>query len=98
MNLTVRQLFLPNRVGGGILSGSSNVPALRTMSASVAQKQQIMDDLLFEYGFSLDSVSFIERLNYVSPYARLTYDLGEAGVVEAWASSASISGSGTSSA
>lgn len=82
VNLTVRQLFLPSRVGGGILSGSSNVPALRTMSASVAQKQQILDDLLVEYGFSLDSVSFIERLNYMSPYARLTYDLGSWGAVE----------------
>ena len=82
VNLTVRQLFLPNRIGGGLAGGSSNVPTLRTMSASVAQKQQIMDDLLFEYGFSLDSVSFIERLNYVSPYARLTYDLGHWGAVE----------------
>lgn len=82
VNLTVRQLFLPNRVGGGMLSGSSNVPALRTMSVSVAQKQQVLEDLLFEYGFSLDSVAFIERLNYVSPYARLTYDLGNWGAIE----------------
>jgi hypothetical protein len=35
-----------------------------------------------EYGFSLDSISFVERLNYLSPYARVSYELDGWGVVE----------------
>jgi hypothetical protein len=31
-----------------------------------------------EYGFSLDSVSFLDRLNYFSPYVRLVYVLDDA--------------------
>lgn len=81
VNLTVRQLFLPGRVGAGLLQ-NSGAPALRSMSISVAEKKQIMDDLLLEYGFALDSVTFVERLNYVSPYARLSYDMGDLGSVE----------------
>ncbi|MBY0506301.1 MAG: carboxypeptidase regulatory-like domain-containing protein [Bryobacteraceae bacterium] len=81
VKLTMRQVFLPLRAGGGILNGSG-APVLRTLSLAVAEKKQISDELLVEYGFSLDSVTFIERLNYVSPYARATYDLGTLGAVE----------------
>ena len=81
VKLTMRQVFLPARLAGGILSGSET-PMLRTLSLSVAEKKQVTDDLLVEYGFSLDSVTFIERLNYVSPYARATYELGSFGAVE----------------
>ena len=81
VTLTMRQVFLPSRVAGGILSGTGT-PMLRTLSLAVAEKKQITDELLVEYGFSLDSVSFIERLNYVSPYGRATYDLGSIGSLE----------------
>jgi hypothetical protein len=81
VTLTMRQAFLPNRVAGGVLGGAGT-PMLRTLSLAVAEKKQITDELLVEYGFSLDSVTFIERLNYVSPYARATYDLGSFGAVE----------------
>ena len=81
VKLTMRQVFLPARAGAGILSGS-HTPMLRTVSLSVAEKKQVTDELLVEYGFSLDSVTFIERLNYVSPYARASYDLGSLGAVE----------------
>lgn len=80
VTLTMRQVFLPMRAGAGLLNGSA--PMLRTLSLAVAEKKQITDELLVEYGFSLDSVTFIERLNYVSPYARATYDLGGLGAVE----------------
>lgn len=82
LRLTMRQVFLPNRVAGAVLSGSSNAPALRSMTIALAEKQRITDELLLEYGFALDSVSFVERLNYLSPYARLSYDLGNIGSFE----------------
>lgn len=81
LKLTMRQVFLPSRAAGGILSGSG-APMLRTMSLAVAEKKQITSELLMEYGFSLDSVTFIERLHYASPYARATYDLGTLGAIE----------------
>ena len=81
VKLTMRQVFLPLRAGGGML-GNSGAPLLRTMSLAVAEKKQVSDDLLIEYGFSLESVTFIERLNYMSPYARATYDLGSLGAIE----------------
>jgi outer membrane receptor protein involved in Fe transport len=35
-----------------------------------------------DYGFNLDSVVFLDRLNFLSPFARLSYDLGSEGAVE----------------
>ncbi len=68
--VTMRQLFLPGRTGA---AAAVNVPMLRTMSLSFGDRTQLSDNVSAEYGFSLDSVSFLDRLNYFSPYARLTY-------------------------
>jgi hypothetical protein len=76
--LTVRQLYLPNQQTP---SGNDPGPALRTMSLSVRDKLDLTDHLRLEYGASLDSVNFLARLNYVSPFARATYDLGNSGSV-----------------
>lgn len=73
VKLTMRQLSLPPRMTGGPQEPG---PALRTLSVSVLDHHQVTDDLRLEYGFSMDSVSFLDRLNYASPYARLTYDRG----------------------
>jgi hypothetical protein len=81
VNLTVRQLFLPGRVGVGLLQ-NSGAPALRSLSLSVAEKKQLAGNILLEYGAALDSITFIDRLNYMSPYLRLSYDLGELGSLE----------------
>ena len=37
---------------------------------------QLTEDVTLQYGFTLDSVSFLDRLNYFSPYARLSYKAG----------------------
>lgn len=77
VNLTMRQVFLPLRAGSAILTGQrKGAPALRTMSVSTLDRRQIRDDLQLEYGASLESVAFLERLNYLSPFARLTYEMG----------------------
>jgi len=77
VTLTVRQLYLPNRATYAGLAGNDGAPALRTMSLATRDKFDLADDLHLEYGLSLESVSFLQRLNYVSPFARLTYDLDE---------------------
>ncbi|HLJ15337.1 MAG TPA: carboxypeptidase-like regulatory domain-containing protein [Bryobacteraceae bacterium] len=86
VTVTMRQLYLPGTVraaGAGALMGQSdNAPALRTMSVSFVNHKQLTDDIRMDYGVSLDSVSLVERLNYFSPFARLTYELGDKGAVQ----------------
>jgi hypothetical protein len=83
VSLTVRQLFAPARLTTALVSGQeTGLPALRTMSLSFADANQLSDALRFEYGFSLDSVTFLDRLNYFSPYGRLTYSLSDGENVE----------------
>jgi hypothetical protein len=82
VRVTMRQLFLPARVGVGVVSGQGGIPALRTLSAALLDRTQLTDSLRLEYGGSMDSVTFLDRLNYFSPYARLTYDRGNLGVFQ----------------
>jgi hypothetical protein len=84
VKLTMRQLFLPAR-GGAVLPGgvgSDSGPMLRTLSVTMLDQKQLRDDLRLEYGFSMDSVTFLDRMNYVSPYGRLTYDRGHGAVFQ----------------
>jgi hypothetical protein len=81
--LTMRQVFLRGQAGGAVLRGSQEgAPPLRTMSVSTLDRRQLTDSLHLEYGASLESVAFVERLNYISPYARITNDFGRFGAIE----------------
>src|SRR6202049_931965 len=70
--VTVQQIYLPARQPDGM-------PALRTMSVSLHDSSMLADNLRLEYGASLDSVSFLDHLNYLSKYARLSYYVGNNG-------------------
>ncbi|HYP08885.1 MAG TPA: TonB-dependent receptor [Bryobacteraceae bacterium] len=78
VKLTMQQVSLPIRgtslVGGG---AQSNAPSLRTMSLTFIERTEVADGIDLEYGASLDSVTFMDRLNYFSPFARLTYEVGD---------------------
>jgi Carboxypeptidase regulatory-like domain len=78
VSLTMRQLYLPGRFAESIAGPGSSLPALRTMSLNFGDHTELSDNLSMDYGFSLDSVSFMDRLNYFSPYARFTYTLDDA--------------------
>lgn len=85
LGLTMRQLYLPVRSAAGqawLTGAQANLPALRTVSATLFDRAQLGDNLLLEYGASLDSVTFLDRLNYFSPFARLTYDAGRSGLLQ----------------
>ncbi len=83
VQLTMRQVFLPVRAGPGFLGGrSQSAPALRTMSAAVRDETKLTDDLTLEYGFTLENVQFVESLNYLSPYGRLTQTFGNLGAMQ----------------
>src|ERR1035438_7519015 len=76
VSLTMRQLFLPGRLAAAMSCSENALPMLRTFSGSFDDRTKLSDDITLRYGVSMDSVTFLDRLNYVSPYARLTYDLG----------------------
>lgn len=88
VSLTMRQTFLGGRIGSGIGTGQQNaIPGLRTMSIGVSDKLQVGENFYLTYGAVLESVQFLDRLNYVSPYASVSYRSEEWGTFEAGYSS-----------
>jgi hypothetical protein len=83
LSVTMRQLFVPGRFGMALAGGApdSSLPVLRTMSLNFEDRTQLSESVSFQYGFSLDSVAFLDRLNYFSPFARLTWS-GEVGDID----------------
>jgi len=77
VSVTMRQLFLPGRVASNLGAADSSLPMLRSMAASLDDRAQLTDELSVQYGFTLDSVTFLDHLNYASPYVRWAYDLGD---------------------
>jgi hypothetical protein len=76
ISLTVRQVYLPIRTGAA-MAGSDGIPSLRTMSLAMQDKIALSDVLNLEYGMSMESVTFLQRLNYLSPFIRATYEVDE---------------------
>jgi hypothetical protein len=81
VSLTVRQMYVPGLLGSGPSPDSDSGPALRTVSLVMRDKLDVTDQLHLDYGFALQSISFLQKYNYASPFARATYDLGKAGSV-----------------
>jgi hypothetical protein len=78
--VTVQQIYLPVRGSLTSLSGQPDgAPALRTMSVSMHDSVAVTDDLRLDYGSSFDSVSYMDHVNSLNEFARLTYDLGAGG-------------------
>ncbi|MCX6607147.1 MAG: carboxypeptidase-like regulatory domain-containing protein [Acidobacteria bacterium] len=63
--LTVRQLF--------VLGSGSHAPPLSTLSTAFLDRVAFGDRVDVLYGAQLESVTFYDRLNVISPFARLTY-------------------------
>lgn len=76
VTLTVRQLYLPNSGLG------DSQPVLRTASLGLRDSMDLSDHLRLEYGVTVESLSFLERVTYMSPFARATYDLARFGAVK----------------
>jgi hypothetical protein len=82
VSVTMRELFLPDRMGLAIFGPEGGVPMLRSISANLDDHTRITGDLSLQYGMAIDAVAFNDHLSYLSPYARLTYSLGNAGDIE----------------
>ncbi|HLI83876.1 MAG TPA: hypothetical protein VKV17_08155, partial [Bryobacteraceae bacterium] len=79
ISVTMRQIYLAGKPGAFGLSDAGS-PAMRAVSASVDQQAQLTDDTTLQYGFTMDSVAFVgDRVNYLSPYFRLSYSPGDHG-------------------
>ena len=77
VTLSARQISMPDRSGA-----AAGLPVLRTMSMSSIDRVDLSDAIRLEYGVSLDSIQFLDHLNYVSPFARLTYTMDKAGSLQ----------------
>jgi hypothetical protein len=76
VSVTMRQMNVATRVGQAMLggpSGESTLPTLRTLSISMNDKAQLTDAVSLVYGSQLDTITFLNRLQYFSPWAKLTY-------------------------
>src|SRR5205823_261653 len=82
--LTARQVYLPSLVG----SGAGNSPALRTASIAALDRLDVNESIHLDYGMSLESISFLNRVNYGNVFGRASYALGEGGVIRVAAGSA----------
>jgi len=76
VSLTMQQLMLPLRLGAALSGNESALPMMRTLSVSFGDRTQLSDDLSVQYGFTMETVAFLDRLNYLSPYVRLAYAMG----------------------
>ena len=77
--VSMHQLPLPSRGGFGPGADGNGAPSMRSMRVSMLDEFNVMDNLRMEYGASAESVSLVDRLNLLSPFARLTYEMGESG-------------------
>lgn len=75
--ITMRQVYLMPR--GSLAPGSDNPPVLRTISLALLDRVDLSDHLRVDYGFDSESISYFDRINYVSPFVRATFDAGEHG-------------------
>lgn len=76
--LTVRQWTLPQGTFG---PQADRFPSFRSASLTMMDKVQITDDLDLEFGTSLDTITFLDRVTYLSPFGRLNYQMGSKGLV-----------------
>jgi len=82
VSVTMRELFLPSRMGVAIFGPEGGLPMLRSISTELHDRSRITDSLSLQYGMALDSVVFNDHLSYLSPYARLSYSLGDTSEIE----------------
>jgi hypothetical protein len=72
--VTVQQVYLTGQTDGA--------PALRAMSVSMHDSVMVTENLRLDYGGSMDSVTYMDHVNSLSKFGRLTYDLRTAGKVK----------------
>ncbi len=77
--VTMHQLYMAPRAVSGIALGADGMPPLRTMSTAFLDSLEVTESIRLDYGFSYESVSYVNVLNYGSPFARATFGSGPQG-------------------
>jgi hypothetical protein len=77
-SVTMRQLYLPERLGEALSGVDAGIPMLRSISAGADNRTQVSENVALQYGFTMDSLFFMDHLNYTNPYARLTWTIDNA--------------------
>jgi len=78
VSVTMRQMNIASRVGQGMMGGAEgegSLPTLRTLSVSTSDRAQLTDAVTLDYGSQLDTITFIDHLQYFSPWAKLTWEM-----------------------
>ena len=86
VTLTIEQLGRFGTLPAGAEVAGPNtleatLPALRTMSLSFYQTADPLDNVHLEYGMTGESVDYQQNASRISPFARVTVDIGSAGQV-----------------
>jgi len=90
--VTLRQVYVPLRIGQGVIANNSGsqsdgaLPAIRTLGFGFENRKEISDSLQMEYGFAYDNVSFLDSGHYFSPWGRLTYAVPRGKIDFTWTS------------
>ncbi len=83
VSVTMQQIYLPARASLAEITGQADgAPALRSMAVAIQDRIALTDALRLDYGMSMNSVSFLDHLNYLSKFARLSYGLGTVGTFQ----------------
>ncbi len=78
VEFTVRQFAIRQRAGQALMTGpgaAQDLPALRSYSIKLQDRQEIGDRMRLDYGLMMEAVAFVDHLNVLSPFAKLDYDL-----------------------
>ena len=77
--LTVRQLQASSAATRGVFGAQHDgqgIPRLETFSLEFGDSVELTDSLRVEYGMLFESVNFVNRLHFASPYGKAVYKLG----------------------
>ena len=77
VSVTVRQLYVPGRLGFAAGGPEALQPILRSVAAGFDDRTQITDELAVQYGVTVDALPIAGRANQSNPYARLSYKPAE---------------------
>jgi hypothetical protein len=78
ISVTMRQMLMPAIAGPDGVA----LPLMRNLSVSVDDQYRVGENVTLQYGFTMDSISFVDHSNYYSPYMRLTYAADENNTLE----------------
>jgi len=85
VSLTVRQLQADVGASRAFLDpgqARDGAPSLETVTLGFSDRAQLGESTHLEYGFLYESVSFVDRLDFISPFARMVREFSDGRTLE----------------